>query len=146
MNSIKRVFRNHLRERPFDFYVAFVLFLLGAWGFIDPVWPESYADGDLLFIMSVVSIYLMISSGFIMASLLCKRQRHPVLALMGEMYGWFFIASAALATSIVYLVALYNGVFNVSTWFIWFLIWIGLAISAGVRAFDLFYFYRSLKI
>ena len=146
MNSIKRVFRNHLRERPFDFYVAFVLFLLGVWGFIDPVWPESYASGDLLLIMTVVSIYLMISSGFIMASLLCKRQKHPVLALMGEMYGWFFIASAALATSIVYLVALYQGVFNISTWFIWFLIWIGLAISAGVRGIDLFYFYRSLKI
>lgn len=146
MNAIKRVFRNHLRERPFDFYVAFVLFFLGAWGFADPNWPESYADGALLFIMTIVSVYLMISAGFIMASLLCKRQRHPVLALMGEMYGWFFISAAAIATSIVYLVALYHGVFNFSIWAIWFIIWMGLAISSGVRAFDLFYFYRSLKI
>ena len=146
MNSIKRVFRNHLRERPFDFYVAFVLFLLGVWGFVDPVWPEPYVNGDMLLIMNIVSIYLMISSGFIIASLLCKRQRHPVLALMGEMYGWFFIASAALATSMVYLVALYQGVSSLSVWLVWFLIWIGLAISSGVRGFDLFYFYRSLKI
>lgn len=146
MNQIKGLFRNHLRDRPFDFYVAFVLFLLGAWGFIDPTWPEYYADGGMLILMTIISVYLMISSGFIMASLLCKRQKHPVLALMGEMYGWFFIAAAALATSIVYLVALYNGVNNFSVWAIWFLIWAGMAIAAGVRAFDLFYFYRSLKI
>jgi hypothetical protein len=146
MNTIKRVFRNHLRERPFDFYVAFVLFLLGVWGFVDPTWPESYVDGGMLILMTIISVYFMISAGFIMASLLCKRQRHPVLALMGEMYGWFFISAAAVATSIVYLVAFYHGVESFSVWAIWFLIWMGLAISAAVRGFDLFYFYRSLKI
>ena len=145
MNTIKRVFRNHLRERPFDFYVAFVLFLLGVWGFIDPTWPESYADGGMLIIMTVISVYLMISSGFIMASLLCKRQKHPVLALMGEMYGWFFIAAAALATSLVYLVSFYHGVESVAIWFIWFLIWVGLAVASAVRGIDLLIFYRSLK-
>jgi hypothetical protein len=146
MNKIKGALRNHLRERPFDFYVAFVLFFLGVWGFVDPNWPESYTNGGLLVIMTIISVYLMISSGFIMASLLCKRQRHPVLALMGEMYGWFFIAAAALATCIVYLVALYQGVSNFSVWAIWFIIWGGMAIASGVRAFDLLYFYRSLKI
>lgn len=146
MTGIKGVFRNHLRERPFDFYVAFVLFLLGVWGFIDPTWPEYYADGGMLILMTVISVYLMISSGFIMASLLCKRQRHPVLALMGEMYGWFFIAAAALATCIIYLVAFYHGVSSFSVWAIWFIIWCGMAIAAGVRAFDLLYFYRSLKV
>jgi hypothetical protein len=146
MNKIKGAFRNHLRDRPFDFYVAFVLFFLGVWGFVDPNWPEAYTDGGLLILMSIISVYLMISSGFIMASLLCKRQKHPVLALMGEMYGWFFIAAAALATCIIYLVALYHGVSNFSVWAIWFIIWGGMAIAAGVRACDLLYFYRSLKI
>jgi hypothetical protein len=146
MNKIKGALRNHLRERPFDFYVAFVLFFLGVWGFVDPNWPEAYTDGGLLVLMTIISVYLMISSGFIMASLLCKRQKHPVLALMGEMYGWFFIAAAALATCIVYLVALYQGVTNFSVWAIWFIIWGGMAIASSVRAFDLFYFYRSLKI
>ena len=146
MNKIKGALRNHLRERPFDFYVAFVLFFLGVWGFVDPNWPEAYTNGGLLVLMTITSVYLMISSGFIMASLLCKRQKHPVLALMGEMYGWFFIAAAALATCIVYLVALYQGVTNFSVWAIWFIIWGGMAIASSVRAFDLFYFYRSLKI
>lgn len=145
MDTIKGVFRNHLRERPFDFYVAFVLFLLGVWGFIDDSWPESRADGGMLLVMTVISVYLMVSSGFIMASLLCKRQKHPVLALMGEMYGWFFIAAAATATFLVYLVSLYHGVDSVAVWFIWFLIWVGLAIASAVRGIDLFLFYRSLK-
>jgi len=146
MNKIKGALRNHLRDRPFDFYVAFVLFMLGVWGFVDPTWPERYSDGTLYILMTVISIYLMVSSGFIMASLLCKRQKHPVLALMGEMYGWFFISAAAIATSIVYLVALYHGVNSFPIWAIWFLIWAGMAIAAAVRALDLFYFYRSLKI
>jgi hypothetical protein len=146
MTKIRRALRNHLRDRPFDFYVAFVLFMLGVWGFVDPTWPEKYADDGMYILMTVITIYLMVSSGFIMASLLCKRQKHPVLALMGEMYGWFFIAAAALATSIVYLVALYHGVASFPIWAIWFLIWAGMAIAASVRALDLFYFYRSLKI
>lgn len=145
MNSIKGVFRNHLRERPFDFYVAFVLFLLGVWGFIDDTWPESRAENGMLAIIVIISIYLMVSSSFIMASLLCKRQKHPVLALMGEMYGWFFIAAAATATALVYLFSLHQGVGNVAVWFIWFLIWVGLAIASIVRGIDLFLFYRSLK-
>jgi len=146
VNRIKGVFRNHLRERPFDFYVAFVLFMLGVWGFVDPTWPEKYSDDVMYILMTIISVYLMISAAFIMSSLMCKRQKHPVLALMGEMYGWLFIAAAALATSIVYLVALYHGVNSFSIWAIWFLIWSGMAIAASVRAIDLFYFYRSLKI
>lgn len=146
MGTIKGALRNHLRERPFDFYTAFVLFMLGVWGFVDPDWPEAYVDEWMTVLMSIISAYLMISSGFIMASLLCKRQKHPVLALMGEMYGWFFISAAALATCIIYLVDLYHDTTNFSIWAIWFIIWCGMAIASGVRAFDLFYFYRSLKI
>lgn len=143
--NLRGVFQNHLRDRPFDFYVAFVLFLLGVWAFVDDTWPETRAEGGMLFMMIIISIYLMVSSGFIMASLMCKRKKHPILSLMGEMYGWFFIASAATATFLVYLVSLYYGVSNVTVWAIWFLIWVGLAIASGVRGLDLFLFYRSLK-
>ena len=62
MNKIKGALRNHLRERPFDFYVAFVLFFLGVWGFVDPNWLEAYTDGGLLVLMTIISVYLMISS------------------------------------------------------------------------------------
>jgi hypothetical protein len=146
MNKLKIALGTHLRDRPFDFYVAFVLFMLGLWAFVDPSWPERYTDGGMYVLMMFIMVYLMVAAGFIMASLLCKRQKHPVLALMGEMYGWFFIAAAALATSIIYLVALYHGVSSFSVWAVWFVIWMGLFFASAVRAIDLFYFYRSLKI
>lgn len=145
MNQIKRMFRNHLRERPFDFYVAFVLFFLGAWAIVDPYWPEDYVDGTILTLISIIGIYLMVSSAFVMSSLLCKRKRHPILALMGEMYGWFFISAASVALSIICLVALYQGVNNIYVWIVWIFLWAGMAISSGLRSCDLFNFYRSLK-
>ena len=145
MNQIKRMFRNHLRERPFDFYVAFVLFFLGAWGIVDPYWPEDYVDGTILTLISIIGVYLMVSSAFVMSSLLCKRKRHPILALMGEMYGWFFISAASVALSIICLVALYQGVDNIYVWIVWIFLWAGMAISSGLRSCDLFNFYRSLK-
>jgi len=145
VKTIRSVFSNHLRDRPFDFYVAFVLFMLGVWAFADPTWPERFTDGGMYFLMMFITVYLMVAASFIMASLLCKRQKHPILALMGEMYGCLFIAAAALATSIVYLVGLYHGVQSVPVWIVWFLIWSGMALAAGIRAVDLFYFYRSLK-
>jgi hypothetical protein len=146
MNKLKIALGTHLRDRPFDFYVAFVLFMLGLWSFVDPTWPERYTDDGMYILMMFIMVYLMVAAGFIIASLLCKRQKHPVLALMGEMYGWFFIAAAALATSIIYLVALYHGVSSFSVWAVWFVIWMGLFIASAVRGIDLFYFYRSLKI
>ena len=120
--------------------------MLGVWAFADPSWPEQFVQGEMYFLMMFIKVYLMVASFFIMASLLCKRQKHPILALMGEMYGWIFIAAAATATSIVYLVALYQGVESFAVWLVWFCIWAGMAIAAIVRAIDLFYFYRSLKV
>jgi uncharacterized membrane protein len=87
----------------------------------------------------------MVSSAFVMSSLLCNRKRHPILSLMGEMYGWFFISAASVALSIICLVALYQGVDNIYVWIVWIFLWAGMAISSGLRSCDLFNFYRSLK-
>ena len=146
MNLLRKSLSTHLRDRPFDFYVAFVLFMLGLWAFVDPTWPERYTEGGMYFMMMFIMVYLMIAAGFIMSSLLCKRKKHPVLALMGEMYGWFFIAAAALATSVIYLVSLAHGVQSFPIWAVWFVIWVGLFLASIIRGIDLFYFYRSLKI
>ena len=144
MNSVKGTLRNKLRERPFDFYVVFVLFIFGAWGIIDPLWPEEYVKGILLIIVTIIDIYLIVSSLFIFLSLSCKRHRHPILALMGEMYGWLFISAAALAISIIYGISFYNQIESLWILGVWTVIWLGMAIAAGIRAYDLFIFYRSL--
>lgn len=144
MNGIKGTLRNKLRERPFDFYVAFVLFIFGAWGMIDPLWPEEYVNGVLLVVVTIIDIYLIISSLFIIMSLSCRRQRHPILALMGEMYGWLFISAASLAISIIYGISFYNQLESLWILGFWTVIWLGMAIAAGLRSYDLFLFYRSL--
>ena len=142
---IEGVFRNKLRERPFDFYVAFVLFMLGLYGIFDQGFPESVING-YVWLLHVICLYFMASSLVIMLSLSCRKDKHPVLALMGEMYGWIFIAAAASATAVSYLTTFLNGgPESIVSWFIWLLIWVGMATASMVRALDLYNFYRSLK-
>ena len=145
-NTIKGMFRSNLRERPFDFYVAFVLFSLGVYGIVDDGWPESIISDDYSWLVNLISVYLMIASGVIMASLTCNRKKKPIFALIGEMYGWLFIAAAATATALSYVGSLViTSPDNVYSWFIWFSIWVGMATASAVRACDLYNFYRSLQ-
>jgi hypothetical protein len=142
---IKGMFRSHLRERPFDFYTAFVLFLLGVYGIVDDGWPESLIIEDYSWIITLISVYLMIPSGMIMLSLTCNKKKRPIFALVSEMYGWMFISAAATATALSYIGAIVVSYpENILSWSIWFVIWVGMAIASLVRACDLYSFYRSL--
>ena len=144
MNSVKGTLRNKVRERPFDFYVAFVLFIFGAWGMIDPLWPEGYVNGALLVVVTIIDIYLIFSSLFILMCLSCKRQRHPIMALVGEMYGWLFISAAALAISLIYGISFYHKLDSLWILGVWTVIWLGMSAAAALRSYTLFIFYRSL--
>ena len=146
MSIIEGVFRNKLRERPFDFYVAFVLLLLGVYGIADDGFPESAVDGGYTWLLHLICTYFIISSAAVLWSLTCSRKKHPVGSLMAEMYGWFFIAAAATATALSYLsVFLSGGPENWFSWIIWLFIWLGMAVASVVRYLDLFNFYRSLS-
>lgn len=143
---VEGVFRNKLRERPFDFYVASVLFLLGLYGIVDDGFPELAMNNQYTWLVNLICLYFMSASSVIILSLSCRRTKHPILALMGEMYGWFFIAAAACATALSYLsVFFYGGPQNWFSWLIWVMIWVGMAISSLFRSFDLHNFYRSLR-
>lgn len=146
MNQIKGVLRNHLFERPFDFYVAFLIFLAGIYSFISDSWPEK-ADTHMAetFIVTI-SLYLIISSAIVMASLVLRRRKWPVFSLMGEMYGWLFISAASIATVLMYVgVAISYTPNKWSMWIVMVVIWFGLFIASGVRFLDLFRVYRSVK-
>jgi hypothetical protein len=145
-NIIEGVFRNRLRERPFDFYVSSVLFLLGLYGIVDDGFPESALGDQYTWLLHLICLYFMAAAAVVMASLLCHRRKHPVLALMGEMYGWGFIAAAATATALSYLsVFFFGGAENWFSWLIWLVIWVGMAVASLFRSLDLYNFYRSLK-
>ena len=139
--------RNHLRERPFDFFVALILFFVGFTVIIDDHWPERNVDNIVVqMIIIVISIYLMVASTIIMASLSCNRKKRPVLSLMGEMYGWMMISFASFAIILTYLGSTVGGA--PSSWWafsIMMFVWLGMLISSAVRYLDLLQVYRSLK-
>ena len=147
MIKVKGFFQSRrVWKRPFDFYVAFLLFVAGLYSIVNDTWPESVETHVTQTFIVIVSLYLMTAAAVIMASLLCKRASRPVFSLMGEMYGWMFVAAASLATSLMYLGAvLYN---DPSSWWLWgilFTIWVGMTIASSLRSFDLFLVYRSLR-
>jgi amino acid transporter len=126
--------------------VAALLFLLGLYAIVSDSWPESFGAGIIETVIVIVSLYYTFAGAIIMLSLGCKRKKHPIFALMGEMYGWMFVACASLATVLVYIGSLISSrPDNWSIWLIMVSIWLGLAISSGVRFLDLFQFYRSIK-
>lgn len=147
MNKVLGFFQSRkVWMRPFDFYVALLLFVAGLYSIINDTWPETVGNeltqGFILF----VSLYLMTAAAVIMASLLCKKASRPVFSLMGEMYGWMFVAAASLATSLMYISAILHS--EPSSWWLWgilFTVWVGMTIASSIRSFDLFLVYRSLK-
>lgn len=147
MIQVKGFFQSRkVWKRPFDFYAAFLLFVAGLYSVVNESWPESLGSPLTQAFIVIVSLYLMTAAAVIMASLLCKRASRPIFSLMGEMYGWMFVAAASLATSLMYLGAVLHDA--PSSWWLWgilFTIWVGMTIASSIRSFDLFLVYRSFK-
>jgi len=146
MNKIKGVLRNHLSERPFDFYVAFLLFGSSIYSIVSDSWPEDIDNGVVSTLIGIISIYFIVASSVIMASLACRRQRWPVMTLMGEMYGWMFVAAASIASVLMYVGSVVGSA--PSSWAVWAImlfVWFGLFVASGIRFLDLFNIYRSLR-
>lgn len=146
MNKIKGALKNHLLERPFDFYVAFLLFLVGWYSIFSDHWPEDISNAFVSTIISIISVYYLVASVVIMLSLGCRRRRWPVLSLMGEMYGWLFIAAASCATVLIYIGSVFaGGPRDVVFWLLMVSIWLGLFVSSTARFIDLYSLYRGVK-
>lgn len=132
-----------LRARTLDFYVAFLVFFIGIYGIFDPTWPEKF-EGYSYWIVLVEGIYLTIASLMIMLSLIVrekKKCRITVLipSIVGEAFGWLFVSTASLAIALTsWLIPPTNVVdHNEYAIFIWFILWLGLAISSFLRSLDL---------
>lgn len=147
MNKVLGFFQSRkVWMRPFDFYVALLLFCAGLYSIVNDSWPESVANDTTQTFIIIVSLYLMTAAAVIMLSLTCKRASRPVFSLMGEMYGWMFVAAASAATSLMYIGAILHHA--PSSWWLWgilFTVWVGMTIASSIRSFDLFLVYRSLK-
>ena len=145
MNKIKGVFR-HVRERPFDFYVAFVIFLAGAYSLISASWPEGFYNTSTQILINLVSGYMVLASLVIMSALLCNRKKRPVYAVMAEMWGWLAVSAASAATFLMYeFMIITQGAGNYGLAAVLSLIWLGMALASFFRFFDIYLITRKAR-
>ena len=124
--------------RPFDFYIALLVFIAAIAGFFDPNWPEKY-DFPIEQILYFEDVYLTIASAAIMFALIMKQFRKlPVSSIILEMGGWMFVsAGSAMIVLSSYWVPIAivdpEGQLNA----IWLVFWGGLSVTSCVRWLDL---------
>lgn len=135
-----------IRKRPFDFFVAFIVFLLGLYGFFDPNFPEDY-DWPIWAIMMFEDVYLVAAGAVIMASLIMRETgKRVVCSLAMEMFGWMFVSvAAAVITVTSYWVP--SSVFAgpdqpAAINYLWMGFWACLATASLFRYLDMHQWYR----
>lgn len=142
--------------RPFDFYVAFLVFFAGAYTFIDPNWPPKDGGELQYWLIMIEDIYLMIAGACIMLALIIKQiglsskrgvsDKAVVAAVVGEMFGWLFVsASSAVIAVTAWIfppIAIQNHLSKEMAG-AWFLMWAGLAISSFARWRDMRNVYKG---
>lgn len=146
MQEIKGALRNRLRERPFDFYAAFAIFIAGAYALFSPSWPAPTAAPQINIMVNLVSVYLMIASAFVISALLCNKQKRPVYAIFAEMWGWLAICAASFAVSLMYIArTVYFGSDNLIMSVVLIFIWFGMCLASGFRSLDIYLILRGVK-
>lgn len=139
-----------IRARPLDFYVAFLVFFIDAYGFLDPNWPEQF-ETPIYWIVIIEDVYLMLASSSIMTALIVKQffnKKSAIVigAIIAEMFGWVFISAAATVIVLTsWWIPPAAVQLNYEVQLAWILLWIGLAISSGMRYLDLRFLYRGSK-
>lgn len=146
MQEIKGVFRNKLRERPFDFYVAFLIFVAGVYSLCSGTWPESFHHSSTIIMINIVSAYMSVASLIVMISLLCNRSKRPVFSILSEMWGWLAISAASAATFLLYTFMLVtSGFHDIAVASILDFIWLGMALASGFRSLDIYLLIRRAR-
>ena len=136
---VKGVFANHIRQRPFDLYVAVVIFLAGLYAIVSPTWPEIYHEKAVRSMIWVVSFYLMAAATIVIISLLCNRSKRPVFAILAEMWGWLAISAASFAVSLMFISMVVNkGTQQLGVAITLGIIWVGLSLASGFRSLDIY--------
>lgn len=146
MQDIRRAFHQRLRERPFDFYTAFVIFIAGAYALFSPDWPEKTSIPQINVLVNLVSIYMMVASIIVMSALLCNRKTKPAYAIFGEMWGWFAICAASFAVFLMYVARVVsNGSDNLFAAIVLILVWLGMCLASALRSLDIYIIIRNVK-
>lgn len=134
-----------IRSYALDFYVAFLVFVIGAYGILDSHWPPVDIEPWVAIILIVEDIYLVIASLAVMiAMFLRKSPRHAACSIVTEAFGWMFIGVAAAVialTSFQIPPAVFvdphpeDGLHWIH--YTWIFIWSGLAVAALAKCCEL---------
>jgi hypothetical protein len=147
-----------ISARPFDFFVAFLVFFVGLYGFLDPSWPPEGDLGSGYYILMIEDLYLVVAGVMIMLALIVKqlglskrfkvkvKPRIVVSAIIGEMFGWLFVSAAATVIAVTAWILPPTALsFDPDLTWIWFALWTGLAASAGARFRDMRNVYKHVR-
>ena len=148
MNSaIFRAIPGALRDRPLDFYTAAVLLVIGIYELFGTSFSSKF-EGELFYlVVHIIGGYLVAASSLIVIAMLCNKVKRPIFSIIGEFYGWMLVVSASVATVLLYISSLiWGGAPNDwSTWSIWVIAWIGMAVASFLRTLDLWQTFKVIR-
>ena len=147
MNNIIGRLPEGLRKRPFDVYTAFILFTVGIYGIVDDNFPERFSSEVTVFLVNIISAYLMAASGVILVALFKDQRQYPVFTLYGQFFGWSFISAAALATSLLYALSplIIASPQEWGLWAVWMAIWFTMFVASLLRCMELYTIIQGCK-
>lgn len=134
-----------LLRYPFEFFAAFMVFILGLYGLINPDWPPYDTDSWKAIILNMEAVYLVVSGGAVMGTFFF-RQKCPVGIIVVQMFSWLFIGFAALMAILIQtfisdaeLVKNPDSLLS----FITIIIWFALMGASFTKFFDIRIWYKS---
>ncbi len=137
MNSVKGRIPYGLRKRPFDIFVAVFLAGAGIYQILDPDFPEMQQDIVGEFLLTVISIYMILAGSVIVWCILHKCSK-LILNMYTEMYAWMFMNAAVVAITIFdAYIGIATTVSNYALYYAILLFWILLSLATFIRWVDL---------
>lgn len=127
-----------IKDRPLDFYLAFLVTFIGLYGFLDPNWPEDLSPLEF-WIITIEDVYLVTAGISVMIALILKELRKYLpFAMALEQISWLFIsaASAVIALTAAWVPPTVVPLPNDQQTVAWVFLWSGLCIAASVRSFN----------
>ena len=135
--------------RPLDIYVAFLVFLMGLYGLLDPNWPPNDARVETKVILIAEDIYLAVAGLVIVAAFILRgRIKCVICSLVMEQFGWLFVSAASfiIAISSPWVppsVFVESDKGDASLLAVWVLIWLGLGAASLTRYLDMRSWFRG---
>lgn len=89
-----------LRRYPFEIFAAFLVFCLGVYGLVNPLWPPFDSEPWEIFVMNAEIAYFIVSGGAVMSTFF-TRNKWPIESIVIQMFGWLFIGFAGIIALII---------------------------------------------